>query len=143
MRRIAIIGEYGQVHKKALFDLLFTKGDPVGVKKYASVETLLNDRKRPNLDLVVLMAGVACSNLAGLRATLQTPIVHLTIATHISVEITDHIAIVQLGFQHLERARELRLDFARAANRWSTPTQSGLTTNWPLKLVPKEFIKDS
>lgn len=141
MRLIAIVGVYGQVHKNALFDLLFTKGDPIGVRKYTSVETLLNDRKRPDLDLVVLMAGAVCSNLASLRATLQTPIVHLTIATSISVKISDHIAIVQLAFRNLERAREFRLDFARAADRWSTPTQSGLTTNWPPKLVPKEFIK--
>lgn len=141
MRIIAIVGDYGQVHKRALFDLLFTEGDHVGVRKYTSVETLLNDRKRPDLVLVALMAGVVCTNLAGLRATLQTPILHLTITQSCSIEIADHIAIVQLESRGLERARNLRPHFSQAAKRWSRSIRPDLNTNWPMKLVPHEFIK--
>jgi hypothetical protein len=76
--KIAIVGSYGAAEKSTLTDLLFTQDDDIGIRSYRSVETMTGDWRRPDFDLVVLMARVTCPNLAGLRRTLMTPILHVT-----------------------------------------------------------------
>jgi hypothetical protein len=138
MMKIAIVGSYGAAEKSALTDLLFTPDDDIGIRSYRSVETMTGDRQRPDFDLVVLMARVICPNLAALRRTLMTPILHLTLGCRqTDVRIESHIAIVELVDATV--ARDQRIRFAMAAMRRSDPTFKH--TDWPTKLVPREHLK--
>lgn len=138
MTRIAIVGSYGKEEKQVLLDLLFTAEEQVGIRKFTSVQTLLDDLQRPNLDLVVLMPSNAKIDLPKLKLTLHTPILRLTIGTPLQhVEISDHIAVVELTTA--AEARDQRCRFALAAMRQARDNPRA--RDWPIPLVPKEYLR--
>ncbi|MCU0678106.1 MAG: hypothetical protein MUF19_00775 [Candidatus Pacebacteria bacterium] len=134
---IGLVGSYDQHTKRALDDLLFTPEDLIGKKSYRDLDTLLNDRRRPDLDLVVLMEGARCDNLSALQKTLMMPVLCLSLGSkQTEVYIESHIAIVKLTDS--SAAKDQRVRFAMAATRrqsWQSKQY-----DWPVKLVPREYL---
>lgn len=136
--KIAIVGSYGRDVKRALTDLLFAPDADVGIKSYRSVNTMLNDWRRPDFNLIALMAGVPCENLSALRKTLGTPVLYLTLGgKQTEVHIESHIAIVKLSDGSV--ARDQRVKFAMAASRRVYGEPQG--KHWPIELVPSEYLQ--
>lgn len=137
MKKVAIVGPHKGTERAAISSLLFTD---VGFEtiRFETVDKLLEARNRPDLDLIVLMAGVDCKNMQALQKTLKTPVLHLTVGSkRLNVEIQNHVAIVEL--MNVEEAKDQRVRFAIAAGRRSSWKSED--RDWPTKLVPDEFLK--
>jgi hypothetical protein len=138
MMKIAIVGPYGRAEKRALFDLLLTSGDAVGVRTYTSVETLFKDYRRPDFGLIVLMASVVSPNLEVLTKTLKVPVLRLKLKSkETAVQIENCVAIVELA--DVTDARSQRVRFALAASRRVYGKPEG--QHWPIGLVPSEYLQ--
>jgi hypothetical protein len=136
--KIAIVGSYGRDAKRALFDLLCTAGDKVGIRAYVSVETLLKDNRRPDFALIVLMQSADTPNLEALARTLKVAVLRLTLKSRqTAIQIENCVARVELA--DIAEARSQRVRFALAASRRVFGQPEG--HHWPTKMVPREYLK--